>query len=154
LADARCRASIKAIAINAFTSVLGVVIKNLTTGMQPGVYENWLAAAPVVALGAPLGVFVVNLIGRKPTLLFVAVLCVGQFIWTCYNERNALGLGGLIASVAAVGVFLLGFEKLRAWGAVLVGERKEQLAALKLARRSRNGVSRRKGLGGKNSSRR
>jgi hypothetical protein len=77
LADARCHASIKAIAINAFTSVLDIVIKNLTTGMQHRVYENWL-----------------------------------------------------IAAVAAVGVFLLGFEKLRAWGAVLVGERKEQLAAL------------------------
>ena len=66
----------------------------------------------------------VNLIGRKPTLLFVAVLCVGQFIWTCYTERSALGFGGLAAAVLAVGIFLLGFEKLRAWGAVLVGERK------------------------------
>lgn len=128
-----CRADLKiaiptSVIIMAFTSVLGIVIKNLTTGMQPGVYENWLAAAPVVALGAPLGAFMVELIGRKPTLLFVAVLCVGQFIWTCYNERSALGFGGLIASVAAVGVFLLGFEKLRAWGAVLVGERKAFLA--------------------------
>lgn len=115
--------------IMAFTSVLGVVIKNLTTGLQPGVYENWLAAAPIVALGAPLGAFIVAFIGRKPTLLVVAVLCVGQFVWTCYDERAALGVGGQAAAVAAVGVFLLGFEKLRAWGAVLVGERRERHAA-------------------------
>ncbi|MFN2427337.1 MAG: sulfite exporter TauE/SafE family protein, partial [Candidatus Binatia bacterium] len=128
-----CRADLKiaiptSVVIMAFTSVLGVAIKNLSTGMQPGVYENWLAAAPVVALGAPLGVFVVNLIGRKPTLLFVAVLCVGQFFWTCHTERAALGVGGLIAAVAAVGVFLLGFERLRSWGAELVGERKAGLS--------------------------
>lgn len=115
--------------IMAFTSVLGIAIKNLTTGFQPGVFENWLAAAPIVALGAPLGAFIVAFLGRKPTLLFVAVLCVGQFVWTCYAERTALGLGGQIAAVAAVGVFLLGFEKLRAWGAVLVGERRERHAA-------------------------
>lgn len=92
--------------------------------MQPGVYENWLAAAPVVALGAPLGVLVVNVVGRKPTLLFVAVLCVGQFIWTCSTERHALGLLGIVLSIAAVGLCLLGFEKLRAWGAVLVNQAK------------------------------
>lgn len=129
-----CRADLKiaiptSVLIMAFTSVLGILIKNASTGLQPGVFENWLAAAPVVALGAPLGAFMVDLIGRKPTLLFVAVLCVGQFVWTCYTERAALGMGGFAASVAAVGVFLLGFEKLRAWGAVLVGERQAFLAA-------------------------
>ncbi len=124
-----CRADLKiaiptSVVIMAFTSILGIVVKNLTTGLQPGVYENWLAAAPVVCLGAPLGAFMVGLIGRKPTLLFVAVLCVGQFVWTCYAERSAMGIGGLIGALAAVGACLLGFEKLRAWGAVLVGEAK------------------------------
>lgn len=120
-----CRADLKiaiptSVVIMAFTSVLGVLVKNLTTGLQPGAFDNWLAAAPVVALGAPLGVFVVELIGRKPTLLFVAVLCVGQFIWTCYSERAALGWAGVGLSLLAVGVVLLGFEKLRSWGGLLV----------------------------------
>lgn len=124
-----CRADLKiaiptSVIIMAFTSVLGVLIKNLTTGLQPGAFENWLAAAPIVALGAPLGVFIVSLIGRKPTLLVVAVLCVGQFVWTCYTQWADLGYPGLTLAVAAVGLTLLGFEKLRAWGAVLVGERK------------------------------
>ncbi len=134
-----CRADLKiaiptSVVIMAFVSVLGIVVKNLTTGMQPGVFENWLAAAPVVCLGAPLGVFMVNLIGRKPTLLFVAVLCVGQFVWTCYAERTALGVGGTILALLAVGLCLLGFERLRVWGAVLVGERKAKRAASGLDR--------------------
>lgn len=127
-----CRADLKiaiptSVVIMAFTSVLGVVIKKFSTGMQPGVFENWLAASPVVAFGAPLGVFIVGLVGRKPTLLVVAVLCVGQFVWTCYAERAALGPGGTVGAVAAVGICLLGFERLRAWGAVLVGERRARL---------------------------
>ena len=110
--------------IMAFTSVLGIVVKNLSTGLQPGAFDHWLAAAPIVALGAPLGVFVAHLIGRKSTLLVVAVLCVWQFVWTCYSERIALGLSGLALCLAAVGACLFGFEKLRAWGAILVGEGK------------------------------
>jgi uncharacterized protein len=124
-----CRADLKiaiptSVVIMGFTSALGILVKNLSTGLQPGVYENWLAAAPVVALGAPLGVFVVNLVGRKPTLLFVAVLCVGQFVWTCSTERASLGFSGLILALGAVALCLLGFERLRAWGALLVGEAK------------------------------
>lgn len=122
-----CRADLKiaiptSVIIMAVASVYGILIKSFTTGLQPGVFENWLAAAPVVALGAPLGVFIVNLIGRKPTLIFVAILCVGQFIWTCANEFDALGVWGLLLALVAVGILLLFFEKLRAWGAILAGE--------------------------------
>jgi uncharacterized protein len=129
-----CRADLKiaiptSVVIMAFTSLTGVAVKNLTTGMQPGVFENWLAAAPIVCLGAPLGALMVELIGRKPTLLFVAVLCVGQFIWTCRTEWEALGISGLLVALAAVGLLLLGFEGLRAWGAVLVGENKRRREA-------------------------
>ncbi len=116
-----CRADLKiaiptSVVIMAFTSVIGMAFKLAFTGVQPGVFENWLAAAPVVALGAPLGVFAVALIGRKPTLLFVAVLCVGQFVWTCYAERVALGVPGIALAVCAVALALAGFERLRRWG--------------------------------------
>ncbi|BDS07091.1 hypothetical protein NT6N_21310 [Oceaniferula spumae] len=122
-----CRADLKiaiptSVVIMAYGSVLGIFTKLAFTGVQPGVYGNWLAAAPVVALGAPLGVFVVDLIGRKPTLIVVAVLCVGQLVWTLVQESQSLGVLGLTGSIIAVVVFLLGFEKLRAWGAVLGGD--------------------------------
>lgn len=119
-----CRADLKvaiptSVVIMAFTSVIGIGFKGAFTGIQPGVFENWLAAAPVVALGAPLGAFAVALIGRKPTLVFVAVLCVAQFVWTCYAERVALGPVGILLAVCAVALALAGFEKLRAWGRML-----------------------------------
>ena len=95
-----------------------------------GIFANWLAASPIVILGAPLGVFVVHYIGRKPTLILVAFLCVGQFAWTCFVERAALGPGGLILSLLAVALFLAGFEKLRQRGGDLVFENRARKAAL------------------------
>ncbi len=129
-----CRADLKiaipsSVVIMAFTSVVGILTKLCFTGVRPGVFENWLAAAPIVAFGAPLGAFMVDLIGRKPTLLFVAFLCVAQFAWTCWVEKAALGAGGLVLAILAVGLCLFGFEKLRAWGAVLVGEVKARRAS-------------------------
>lgn len=126
-----CRADLKiaiptSVAIMAFASVVGIATKTLTTGVQPGVFENWLAAAPVVAFGAPLGVFMVDLIGRKPTLLFVAFLCVGQFVWTAYDERVSLGFTGIVLFVGAVLLMLFGFERLRIWGGILVGEQQKK----------------------------
>ncbi|PAW64489.1 MAG: permease [Verrucomicrobiia bacterium Tous-C2TDCM] len=128
-----CRADLKiaiptSVLIMSFTSLVGIGTKTAFTGVQPGVFENWLAAAPVVALGAPLGAFMVDLIGRKPTLYFVAILCVGQLVWALHEERAALGSVGMVIALAAVGLFLLGFERLRAYGAVLVAERRARLA--------------------------
>jgi len=96
--------------VMAFTSLVGIATKCLFANVQPGVFENWLAAAPIVALGAPLGAFIVEKIGRKPTLLFVAVLCIGQFIWTLHEERTALGWTGFVLAIGAVAIMNGGFE--------------------------------------------
>ena len=116
-----CRADLKiaipsSVVVMAAMSLYGSLIKTVTGTWQPGVYENWLAAAPVVALGAPLGVFIVERIGRKPTLLVVAVLCVGQFVWTCFVERDLLKVGGILLACVAVVACLWVFEGLRFWG--------------------------------------
>lgn len=128
-----CRADLKiaiptSVIIMAFNSVLGVAVKTLTHAWQPGVYANWLAAAPVVALGAPLGAFIVDYIGRKPTLLVVAVLCIGQFFWTCYAERAALGIAGIAVAVLAIAIFLGLFEGLRSIGIKLVDANLQRVA--------------------------
>lgn len=104
------------VVIMAFASVIGVLVKTLAGDWQPQVFGNWLAAAPVVALGAPLGVYVVSLIGRRPTLLVVSTLCVVQFVWTCLAERATLGAAGTGVALVAVVACLAGFEWLRQLG--------------------------------------
>ncbi|GAA5524009.1 hypothetical protein Maes01_00561 [Microbulbifer aestuariivivens] len=116
-----CRVDLKvaiptSVVIMAFSSVIGVVVKTLSGDWHPQVFGNWLAAAPVVALGAPLGAFVVSLIGRKPTLLVVACLCVVQLLWTCYVEWQTLGVTGAVMVAIAVLLGLFAFEWLRAIG--------------------------------------
>lgn len=80
----------------AFTSVVGIA-SNIALAafgptryaLPPDVFHNWLAAAPVVAVGAPFGAVVVNRLPRKSTLLIVSVLCIAQFVWTLVQERDA-----------------------------------------------------------------
>ncbi len=116
-----CQADLKiaiptSVIIMTFTSLFGLVTKTLSGSLQPGVFANWLAAAPVVILGAPLGAFIVNRIGRTSTLLVVSILCVGQFLWTLQNEWAALGILGAGMALAGVLLFNLGFEYLHRVG--------------------------------------
>jgi uncharacterized membrane protein YfcA len=112
-----CQADLKiaiptSVILMAVTSLIGVATKlTVGGGLQPGVFENWLAAAPVVVVGAPLGAFVVGRIGRTPTLFFVSVLCIGQFGWAMVDGWSALGIAGVAVSLFGVGmlVALLGW---------------------------------------------
>lgn len=100
------------VVLMAFTSVIGITTNLLLANVNadlyriaPEVFANWLAAAPVVAIGAPIGALVVELISRKPTLLIVSALCVLQFVWTLVDERvTGVGLASALLGVAAVNV--------------------------------------------------
>ena len=93
----------------AATSVIGI-LTNLGLGtlapqtyaVSPDVFNNWLAAAPVVALGAPFGVFIVARLPRAPTLRLVSALCVLQFVWMI-----ARGNVPVTATAAAIAGILL-----------------------------------------------
>lgn len=100
----------------AYTSLLGLMITLSTTGLTPDVYENWLAAAPIVILGAPIGAVMVGIVDRRFTLRLVAALCLLQFAWAMYRERALLGTAGLLVSLVAVGACVMLFERLRAVG--------------------------------------
>jgi uncharacterized protein len=106
----------------AYTSLIGVAVKSLSTGFSPGVFENWLAAAPVVALGAPLGAYVVHLVGRQPTLVFVALLCLLQFFWTYQQSWAQLGIPGLLVGLAGLLVFNAMFHYLYRLGQILAAD--------------------------------
>jgi uncharacterized membrane protein YfcA len=131
-----CHADLKiaiptSVLLMAFTSLTGIAAKALLGDIQPGTFENWLAAAPVVAVGAPLGAMVVSRIGRRPTLLLVSVLCVLQFVWVLHHERDALNWVSLSAALLGVVLFLLIFQDMYRHG-------------YRLARRSRQPAQKRR----------
>lgn len=110
-----CHADLKiaiptSVVLMAFTSVVGISVKLLAGDVQPGTFENWLAAAPVVAVGAPLGALVVSRMGRRPTLIVVSLLCLVQFVWTLVHERQFLTVWNVTAALLGVVVFLLVFQ--------------------------------------------
>lgn len=116
-----CHADLKiaiptSVIVMAFTSVVGIATKLVLGDIQPGVYDNWLVAAPIVALGAPLGAFIVHRIGRDSTLVVVSVLCVAQFVWTMYHEWGRLQFWGLAAALLGVLLFNLLFQALHRLG--------------------------------------
>lgn len=96
------------VVLMAFTSVVGLFTKLLIGDLAPETFGNWISAAPVVILGAPLGAMVVMRLGRKPTLWLVSVLCVVQLAWTLIHERAFLETHHWVMSVIAV----LGFTML------------------------------------------
>lgn len=109
------------VVLMAFTSLIGLAANVLLSRLHPGLYHfdpevfaNWLAAAPVVAVGAPFGVLMVHRIPRAPTLLLVSVLCLGQFVWTLIHEQVwGWALGATIAALLAMNA---GFHALYRWG--------------------------------------
>ncbi len=107
--------------VMACTSLIGISSNLLLQQVNPQLYHvdrevfnNWLAAAPVVAVGAPLGALVVNLISRTPTLLLVSLLCVGQYVWTLIHEQ--VRGTALVASIVAVLLLNGIFHVLYRWG--------------------------------------
>jgi uncharacterized membrane protein YfcA len=110
-----CHADLKiaiptSVVLMAFTSLVGISVKLLVGDLQTGTFGNWLAAAPVVAVGAPFGALVVSRIGRRPTLVLVSILCVVQFFWTLVHERAALTIWNVAAALLGVILFLLIFQ--------------------------------------------
>jgi uncharacterized membrane protein YfcA len=119
-ADARLAVP-TAVSLMAFTSLVAVATRALlgcldasAPVLHPGVLEHWLAAAPIVVIGAPLGALAVSLIPRTGTLALVALLCLAQLAWICAQARlspleiawvaaAALGLAGLLELLRAQG---------------------------------------------------
>jgi len=89
----------------AATSLLGTALHLWIGDLDRELFLKWMAASPVVILGAPLGAFLVSVIPRLGTLYFVASLCVLQWVWAV----TELSLGpvewvGVVLGLAAAGL--------------------------------------------------
>ena len=106
-----------AVTLMAFTSLVGLAtrfslaaIEPAQAGFTPGLSEYWLAAAPIVVVGAPLGALVVSVVPRVFTLRFVSLLCLAQLAWVCAQAR--LSGTALVLVLGAVAALCLGLEAL------------------------------------------
>jgi len=104
------------VAMMGFTSIVGIATMvavdhaDPTAGALPdGLTANWLAAVPIVLVGAPLGALVLKLIPRTVMLLVVSALAMLQLVWALIDQRVSVAAAGtVLAGVgAAVGLFVL-----------------------------------------------
>lgn len=78
-----------AVSAMAMASVMGVAGHIAIGDISRDVVMKFLAAAPIVIFGAPIGTYIVSVIPRVRTLYVISVLCVLQFVWTMYSlERT------------------------------------------------------------------
>jgi uncharacterized protein len=109
-----------AVSMGALTSLLAIAVHALMGDIGTEVFYNWLAAAPIVVLGAPLGTYLVSIIPRIRTLYFVSLLCVFQFIWTVSQVMPGIGEWIFVAASILVAnlifhlLYRLGKDKLSA----------------------------------------
>lgn len=91
------------VVVMAYGSVLGTATQLSLGRLDPAVLDYWVAAAPVVAIGAPVGVLALRLIPRLQGLRLVAGLCVLQFAWGAHS--GGIGAAGIAAALLlALGV--------------------------------------------------
>jgi hypothetical protein len=127
------------VVLMAFTSLVGIAVRAATGAFSEPVLGEallgtWLAASPIVLVGAPLGVMMARWLTRESTLLIVSTLCIGQFVWTCYNEWDRMSLPLFVASLASILVVNAGFHLMYQMGEVLVANSGRMTAQLSSAR--------------------
>lgn len=97
-----------------WNSMVGALLTFADGGVEAEVFSNWMAASPIVLLGAPLGAWVMTRIRRGPTLLFVSALCILQLVWTL-SRVGATAPILFLTAMAVVGLNVL-FHLLYAYG--------------------------------------
>jgi uncharacterized protein len=98
----------------AFNSLVGIATLSTMSTYNPiawasltEIYPYWLAAAPIVVLGGPLGSMISKRVPRIVILSGVAFLCTFQCIWTCsIGQITGWHLAIVLIVIVAVNVGL------------------------------------------------
>ncbi len=106
------------VVVMAFNSLVGTVTAAALGTLDQEVFHNWVAAAPIVLFGAPLGALMVTLIPRVHTMRIVGILCVAQLIWTCVRVKPEPD--ALVGVALAIGLLMYGFREMDRVGRKLI----------------------------------
>ena len=96
-----------AVSAAALASIEGAVLHVYLGDIDNQAFFNWLAAAPIVLFGAPLGAYLVSILPRMKVLYFVSGLCVFQFIWTLQQTAHSSTEWWFTAGAMAVAAVVL-----------------------------------------------
>jgi uncharacterized membrane protein YfcA len=80
-----------------FNALVSLLCLATTGDLEPVVLDRWLATAPVVCVGAPLGFLALLRCPPRYLLLSAAVSCLAGALWTLVHFESELGPWGLLA---------------------------------------------------------
>lgn len=80
-----------------FHTILSLVFLTLFGGLEPAVHGSWLATAPIVCLGVPLGFLFFERFSPPSMLFLTAACCLASAVWMLVRFQTDLGAGGIIA---------------------------------------------------------
>lgn len=108
----RCRTDARiaiptAMMLMAANSIIALTTALASRGIDPGVWPLWLAAAPIVVIGAPVGAWIVTRVPRSWILCVVALLCIAQFLGNCRDQSLPPHAALMACAGVAVVVILL-----------------------------------------------
>ncbi len=96
-----------AVCAMALASPIGLLLRATTSGIDPGVFPEWIAAAPVVIFGAPAGAYLATRMSRVVLLRTIGILVLVQFAATINQVRpTPMVWAGVLALAACSGVGL------------------------------------------------
>jgi uncharacterized membrane protein YfcA len=99
-----------AVCATALASPVGLLLREMTAGIDPGVFPDWIAAVPIVIFGAPAGAYISTRMPRAVLLRIIGALVLVQFAVTVNQVApTALQWGGVVALavLSASGLWLL-----------------------------------------------
>ncbi len=99
-----------AVCATALASPVGLLLRAMTAGIDPGVFPDWIAAVPIVIFGAPAGAYISTRMPRAVLLRIIGALVLVQFAVTVNQVwPTVLQWGGVVALavLSASGLWLL-----------------------------------------------